>query len=107
MNAFSCDVSEVLSSRESLEDGLTANDPTVDESALQCLIQRPSSNGKRDNFTLDDLLAISSQVRGMGARGIIAEVRAAVVRWPEIVRGVAEATVEAIRTSHRLYLGVD
>ena len=68
-----------------------------------------SINGKRDNFTLDDLLALSSQVRGMNARRIIAEVHAAVSRWPEIARGVgvAEATIEAIRTSHRLYLGAD
>ena len=66
-----------------------------------------SINGKRDNFILDDLLAVGGQVRGMNARQIIAEVHAAVARWPEIARGVgvAEATVEAIRASHRLYLG--
>ena len=43
----------------------------------------------------------------MNAGQIIAEVHAAVARWPEIARcvGVAEAMVEAIRASHRLYLG--
>lgn len=66
-----------------------------------------SINGKRDHFILDDLLAVGRQVRGMNARQVIAEVHAAVARWPEIARGVgvAEAMVEAIRTSHRLYLG--
>jgi serine/threonine-protein kinase HipA len=28
-------------------------------------------NGKRDDFTLDDLLSVASQVRGMDARRII------------------------------------
>ena len=66
-----------------------------------------SINGKRDNFVLDDLLAVGSQVRGMNAKQIIREVHDAVARWPEIARGVgvAEVTVEAIARSHRLYLG--
>ncbi|MCU1722528.1 type II toxin-antitoxin system HipA family toxin [Pseudomonas sp. 5P_5.1_Bac1] len=68
-----------------------------------------SINGKRDNFVLDDLLAVGSQVRGMNAKQIIREVHDAVVRWPEIARGVgvAEVTVETIAKSHRLYLGVE
>ncbi|MFD2645335.1 type II toxin-antitoxin system HipA family toxin [Pseudomonas japonica] len=65
-----------------------------------------SINGKRDDFTLDDLLAVGAQVRGMDVKQIVAEVGAAVARWPEIARsvGVAEATLAAIAKSHRLYL---
>ncbi len=63
-------------------------------------------NGKRDDFILDDLLAVGEQVRGMDARQVVREVADAVARWPEIARGVgvASATVEAIARSHRLYL---
>ncbi len=65
-------------------------------------------NGKRDDFTLDDLLAVGEQVRGMDVRQVVREVADAVRRWPEIARGVgvAEATITAIARSHRLYLAV-
>lgn len=63
-------------------------------------------NGKRDDFTLEDLLAVGAQVRGMDVRQIVREVGRAVARWPEIARevGVAETTIDAIARSHRLYL---
>lgn len=64
-------------------------------------------NGKRDDFTLEDLLSVASQVRGMDARRIIKEVCAAVVQWPTFAE-MASVPVEAserIRSVHRLYLG--
>lgn len=66
-------------------------------------------NGKRDNFTLDDLLAVANQVKGLNAAGIIREVHDAVARWPEIARevGVSAAMIEAIAASHRLYLAAE
>lgn len=64
-------------------------------------------NGKRDDFTLDDLLSVASQVRGMDARRIIKEVCEAVAQWPRFAReaGVPAAASERIGEAHRLYLG--
>lgn len=64
-------------------------------------------NGKRDDFTLDDLLSVASQVRGMDARQIIKEVCEAVAQWPRFAReaGVPATASERIGEAHRLYLG--
>ncbi|MDH0732923.1 type II toxin-antitoxin system HipA family toxin [Pseudomonas sichuanensis] len=64
-------------------------------------------NGKRDDFTLDDLLSVASQVRGMDARRIIKEVCEAVAQWPRFAReaGVPATASERIGETHRLYLG--
>lgn len=64
-------------------------------------------NGKRDDFILDDLLSVASQVRGMDARRIIKEVCEAVAQWPRFARdaGVPATASERIGEAHRLYLG--
>lgn len=64
-------------------------------------------NGKRNDFTLDDLLSVASQVRGMDARQIIKEVCEAVAQWPRFAReaGVPATASERIGEAHRLYLG--
>ena len=64
-------------------------------------------NGKRDDFTLDDLLSVASQVRGMDARRIIKEVCEAVAQWPRFAKaaGVPATASERIGEAHRLYLG--
>ncbi|MDU9403339.1 type II toxin-antitoxin system HipA family toxin [Pseudomonas sp. zfem004] len=64
-------------------------------------------NGKRDDFTLDDLLSVASQVRGMDARRIIKEVCEAVAQWPRFAReaGIPATASERIGETHRLYLG--
>lgn len=64
-------------------------------------------NGKRDDFTLDDLMSVASQVRGMDARRIIKEVCEAVAQWPRFAReaGVPATASERIGEAHRLYLG--
>ena len=64
-------------------------------------------NGKRDDFTLDDLLSVASQVRGMDARRIIKEVCEAVAQWPRFAReaGVPATASARIGEAHRLYLG--
>lgn len=64
-------------------------------------------NGKRDDFTLEDLLSVAKQVRGMDARRIIREVCAAVAQWPRFaaMAGVPAGASERIGGVHRLYLG--
>ncbi|UVK84308.1 type II toxin-antitoxin system HipA family toxin [Pseudomonas sichuanensis] len=64
-------------------------------------------NGKRDDFTLEDLLSVASQVRGMDARRIIKEVCEAVAQWRRFAReaGVPATASERIGEAHRLYLG--
>jgi serine/threonine-protein kinase HipA len=64
-------------------------------------------NGKRDDFTLDDLLSVASQVRGMDARRIIKEVCEAIAQWPQFAQdaGVPISASKRIGEVHRLYLG--
>lgn len=64
-------------------------------------------NAKRDDFTLEDLLSVARQVRGMDARRIIREVCAAVAQWPRFaaMAGVPAGASERIGGVHRLYLG--
>lgn len=63
-------------------------------------------NGKRDDFTIDDLLAVAKQVRGMGARQIIRDVCSAVQQWPVFAEqaGVFRSSADKIGKTHRLYL---
>ena len=68
-----------------------------------------SINGKRDNFVLEDLLSVASQINGLKARQIIREVHEAVVQWPVIAdkAGVSQAMIDAIAKTHRLDLATD
>jgi serine/threonine-protein kinase HipA len=63
-----------------------------------------SVNGKRDNFVLEDLLSVASQIKGLKARQIIREVHEAVVHWPVIAAkvGVSPTMIDAIAKTHRL-----
>lgn len=68
-----------------------------------------SVNGKRDNFVLEDLLSVASQIKGLKARQIIREVREAVVQWPVIAAkvGVSPTMIDAITKTHRLSFVAD
>ena len=61
-------------------------------------------NGKRDNFTLDDLLAVGQSISLPRPKAVIAEVADAVSRWPEFARvaGVKSATIKHIQNAHRI-----
>lgn len=65
-------------------------------------------NGKRDNFTVDDLLAVADQVKGLRpkAADIIAEIILAVKSWPDIADqvGVSTTMISTIGSTHRLSL---
>jgi serine/threonine-protein kinase HipA len=66
-------------------------------------------NGKRDDFTLDDLravAAVASLQRGR-ERALLAEVQAAVARWRDFAElaAVPSERAEAIAATHRLELG--
>lgn len=67
-----------------------------------------SVNGKRDEFVLEDLLAVARQIPRFNARKVIKDVVEAVRRWREFA-GVAGMTDEGlmlqIERTHRLYLG--
>jgi len=65
-----------------------------------------SVNGKRDNFTCADLLAVGDSIGIRNAGEIIAEVVDAVAAWPEHARaaGVPADRGAAIAASHRLDL---
>lgn len=65
-----------------------------------------SINGKRDHFTLDDLLTVASSISLSKPIEIINEVQSAVVRWPEFAKeaGVDHDTMIAISQYHRLNL---
>ena len=68
-----------------------------------------SVNGKRDNFVLEDLLSVASQIKGLKARQIIREVHEAVVHWPVIAAkvGVSPTMIDAIAKTHRLGFAAD
>lgn len=65
-----------------------------------------SLNGKRDNFTMDDLRAVADSISLTRTDQVINEVFAAVERWPEFAReaGVKPETIAEIADNHRLYL---
>jgi len=66
-----------------------------------------SINGKRDNFLLDDLLALGSaaDIKAKQAKAIIAEVVSAVAQWRGFAdrAGVNQQTAESIRNAHRRF----
>ncbi|NNK94401.1 MAG: type II toxin-antitoxin system HipA family toxin, partial [Desulfobacterales bacterium] len=63
-----------------------------------------SLNGKRDNFSLEDLIAVAESISLNRTDKVINEVFAAVERWPEFARqaGVNEKTIKDISSNHRL-----
>ncbi len=67
-------------------------------------------NGKRDGFTVDDLLAAAAaaDLRPPRAKSIIAEVAAAVSDWPLSASeaGVPKAWTEAVASAHRMELAL-
>ncbi|MCU0794768.1 MAG: type II toxin-antitoxin system HipA family toxin [Akkermansiaceae bacterium] len=65
-----------------------------------------SLNGKRDDFTPDDLITAAGQanLRPAKAKHILSTVRSAISHWPDhaAVAGIDPATVESIRSSLRI-----
>jgi serine/threonine-protein kinase HipA len=74
-------------------------------------VHQMSINGKRDHFTVADLsrAASAAGLKAGSARRILAEVTAAVERWPEFAATarIPEETVEQIRANLRLRLPAD
>jgi len=66
-----------------------------------------SINGKRDHFELEDLVAVGESISIKKPRDIVAEVAAAVGRWPEFAQraGVSAALIDEIAGHHRRLLG--
>lgn len=62
-----------------------------------------SLSGKRDGFTLADLLALGESISLKNAREVVAEVEEAVARWPDFAEeaGVSEAIADEIKGHHR------
>lgn len=62
-----------------------------------------SINGKRDHFTLEDLVAVGESISIKKPREIVAEVAAAVARWPEFAEraGVKAEFIAEISENHR------
>lgn len=65
-----------------------------------------SINGKRDHFTLDDLIAVGESISIPRPMEVIDEVAAAVSRWPEFAKasGVGNRLIAEITRNHRLDL---
>jgi len=63
-----------------------------------------SINGKRDQFTRDDLITVGESISLSKSEGIIHDVMAAVERWPEFAKqaGVKQKIVLEIQKHHRL-----
>lgn len=65
-----------------------------------------SINGKRDDFEIDDLLALgqSGSIKNAQARGIIGEVAASVDKWREFAgeAGVDDDMARKIKSAHRV-----
>lgn len=61
-------------------------------------------NGKRDHFTLDDLLAVGESISLPDPKGTIKDVSKAVSRWPEfaVEAAVPAETVARIQKAHRI-----
>jgi serine/threonine-protein kinase HipA len=64
-------------------------------------------NGKRDNFTRADLLAVGESISLARPADILEEVVSAVERWPEFAHqaGISEAKTREIAGNHRLMFG--
>lgn len=60
-------------------------------------------NGKRDNFTLEDLLTVAEAINLSRPQELIDEVADAVARWPQFARSAAvkPAQITAIAAGHR------
>lgn len=67
-----------------------------------------SINGKRDNFTLDDLVAVGESISLPKPQELIDEVSAAVDRWPEFANqaGVKVSVIRDISENHRHIEGI-
>ena len=65
-----------------------------------------SVNGKRDNFTCEDLFAVGDSIGIRNPRELVAEVVDAIATWPEHANaaGVPADRAAAIAASHRLDL---
>jgi serine/threonine-protein kinase HipA len=65
-----------------------------------------SCNGKRDNFTLEDLLQAAKAADIKKPKEIIKEVEEAVSKWPEIAtkNGIQEIQINHIKNLHKLFL---
>lgn len=65
-----------------------------------------SVNGKRDHFTMEDLVAVSDSIRLPKPDGVIGDVISAVKRWPEFAKaaGVNAKVIKEISNNHRLKL---
>ncbi|MFA0465028.1 type II toxin-antitoxin system HipA family toxin, partial [Vibrio sp. 10N.261.45.F1] len=65
-----------------------------------------SINGKRDNFTKQDLLGVVPPSLQGEAEAILSEVHATVTTWREIARdvGVEPSFLDEIESNHRLNL---
>ena len=63
-------------------------------------------NGKREDFTRDDLLAVATEYGIRKPREILAEVHDAVSRWPEFAgeTEVGKEMIEEIAQTHRLHV---
>ncbi|MBT4267701.1 MAG: type II toxin-antitoxin system HipA family toxin [Deltaproteobacteria bacterium] len=63
-------------------------------------------NGKRDNFTLQDIIAVGESISIPKPQTVIREVRDSVERWPEFAQkaGVSKQRTHEIRKYHRLTL---
>lgn len=63
-----------------------------------------SLNGKRDNFSLEDLITVGESISLTRTDKVINEVFAAVERWPEFAKqaGVNDKTIKDISANHRL-----
>lgn len=65
-----------------------------------------SVNGKRDHFELEDLVAVGESISIKKPQEIVAEVAAAVARWPEFAEeaSVRESFIRDIAENHRRLL---
>jgi serine/threonine-protein kinase HipA len=63
-------------------------------------------NGKRDHFTVADLLKVGRSISVPKPAETIEEIREVITRWPQFAReaGVEERTIEDIGENHRLDL---
>lgn len=65
-----------------------------------------SINGKRDNFTREDLVAIGKSISLPNAEKVIDEIKQVINQWPSYAKkaGVRNKLIENIATNHRLNL---
>jgi serine/threonine-protein kinase HipA len=63
-------------------------------------------NGRRDGFEKQDFIEVAKQFRIKKPMDILAEIGAAVRRWPDVAKevGVKQKRITEIASTHRLYL---